>query len=125
MVANYNGASELLRHLVQQGHRRIAMITGLPRNYDSGERLRAFRDVTRDAGIARDDAIEVGGDFTEASGFRAAQALLEATPRPTAVFAANDSMAIGALSALRAGGLRVPEDMSVAGFNDIPRWPNT
>lgn len=120
VIANYDGASEALRHLVECGHRRIAMITGLPRNYDSVERLRAFRDITRDAGIACEDAIEVGGDFTEASGFRAGQMLLEASPRPTAVFAANDSMAIGALSALRSGGARVPEDISVVGFDDIP-----
>jgi LacI family transcriptional regulator len=120
VIANYDGASEALRHLVDCGHRRIAMITGLPRNYDSVERLRAFRDITRDAGIACEDAIEVGGDFTEASGFRAGQMLLEASPRPTAVFAANDSMAIGALSALRSGGARVPEDISVVGFDDIP-----
>jgi len=120
VIANYDGASEAMRHLVEHGHRRIAMITGLPRNYDSVERLRAFRDITRAAGVSREDAIEVGGDFTEASGFRAGQMLLEASPRPTAVFAANDSMAIGALSALRSGGARVPEDMSVVGFDDIP-----
>lgn len=120
VISNYDGACEALRHFVERGHRRIAMITGLPRNYDSGERLRAFRDITREAGIAREDAIEVRGDFTEASGFRAGQMLLEASPRPTAVFAANDSMAIGALSAFRAGGARVPEDISVAGFDDIP-----
>jgi len=120
VIANYDGAGEALRHLVQRGHRRIAMITGLPRNYDSVERLRAFRDITRDAGIAHEDAIEVGGDFSEAAGFRAGQALLEAHARPTAVFAANDSMAIGALSAFRAGGVRVPEDVSVVGFDDIP-----
>ena len=120
VIANYDGASEVLRHLVGCGHRRIAMITGKARNYDSVERLRAFRDVTREAGIAREDAIEVAGDFSEASGFRAGEALLRAPTRPTAVFAANDSMAIGALSALRAGGLRLPEDIAVAGFDDIP-----
>ncbi|MGH7647404.1 MAG: LacI family DNA-binding transcriptional regulator [Gemmatimonadaceae bacterium] len=120
VIANYDGACEALRHFVERGHRRIAMITGLAHNYDADERLRAFRDVTRQAGIARDDALEVSGDFTEASGFRAGQTLLDASPRPTAVFAANDSMAIGALSAFRAGGARVPEDISVAGFDDIP-----
>jgi LacI family transcriptional regulator len=64
--------------------------------------------------------LELRGDFTEASGYEAAQRLLELPIRPTAVFASNDSMAIGALSALRQRGVRVPDDVAVAGFDDIP-----
>lgn len=120
VIDNLDGARAIVRHLIELGHRRIAMITGRERNYDSVERRRGFREVVREAGIAGEDALEITGDFSEASGFRAAAALLEAPRRPTAIFAANDSMAIGALSALRAGSLRVPEDISVAGFDDIP-----
>lgn len=120
VIDNYEGARALVRHLVTLGHRRIAMITGHERNYDAVERRRGFRDATREAGIAHGDAPEVAGDFNEASGFRAAAELLRRPRRPTAIFAANDSMAISALSALHEAGLRVPEDVAVVGFDDIP-----
>jgi len=96
------------------------MITGRERNHDAVERRRAFRDATREAGIPEEDAMEAVGDFGEASGFRAASELLREPRRPTAIFAANDSMAIGALSALREGGVSVPEEVGVVGFDDIP-----
>src|SRR6185437_9558769 len=120
VINNLDGARAIVQHLIELGHRRIAMISGRERNYDSVERRRGFREVVCEAGIAGEYALEITGDFSEASGFRAAATLLEAPRRPTAIFAANDSMAIGALSALRAGSLRVPEDISVAGFDDIP-----
>jgi LacI family transcriptional regulator len=119
-VANYDGAYAMTRHLVSRGHRRIAMITGTRRNLDATERLRGYRSALRDAGIAADAALEVNGDFSEASGFAAATQLASRPDRPSAVFAANDAMAIGALSAFRAAGLRVPEEIAVAGFDDIP-----
>jgi len=74
----------------------------------------------REAGIIPDPSLERDGDFTEAAGFSAARELLALKDRPTAIFAANDSMAIGALSALRGAGIAVPEEMAVAGFDDIP-----
>lgn len=120
VIANYGGARAAVSHLLELGHRRIAMITGRERNHDASERLRGFRDAMREAGITGDDAMESSGDFTEESGFRAARALLGVEHRPTAIFAANDSMAIGAISALREEGVRVPEDVAVVGFDDIP-----
>jgi len=74
----------------------------------------------KDAGIAPDHALERNGDFTEAAGYSAALELLALENRPTAIFAANDSMAIGALSALRESGVDIPGEMAVAGFDDIP-----
>ena len=74
----------------------------------------------REAGIAPDPVLERDGDFTEAAGYSAALELMVLKDRPTAIFAANDSMAIGALSALRESGIAVPEEMAVAGFDDIP-----
>lgn len=91
-----------------------------PRNHDAAERLRGYRTALRDAGIAGTPRWECAGDFTDTSGFQACLELLRRSPRPTAVFAANDAMAIGALSALREAGVRVPADMAVAGFDDIP-----
>ena len=119
-IENHEGASAMVGHLVAHGHRRIAMIGGPERNYDAAERLRGYRTALGDGGIALDPSLLFRGDFSELSGHRAARSLLELEPRPTAIFAANDSMAIGALSALRESGLRVPEDMAVAGFDDIP-----
>ena len=119
-VANYEGAYAMVQHLLAQGHRRIAIITGAARNFDAGERLRGYRAALRDAGLPVEPSLEIQGDFSEGSGFRAGQALASRSNRPSAIFASNDAMAIGALSALRAGGLRIPGDIAVAGFDDIP-----
>ncbi|MFN2385920.1 MAG: LacI family DNA-binding transcriptional regulator [Thermoanaerobaculia bacterium] len=118
-VDNYRGARAMTRHLLSLGHRRIAFVTGPPSNRDAAERLRGFRDAMRSAG----DTVagpEVAGDFREEGGYRAAGRILRGRSRPSAVFAANDSMAIGLLSGFREEGLRVPEDVALAGFDDIP-----
>jgi LacI family transcriptional regulator len=119
-IQNCRGAREMVAHLVSLGHKRIAIIKGSPRNYDAAERLRGYRFALREAGITPDASLELVGDFTEAGGYAAAMELLSMRDRPTAIFAANDSMAIGALSALRESGVAVPEEMAVAGFDDIP-----
>lgn len=118
-VDNFGGAREMVRHLVGLGHRRVAMVKGAEANFDARERLRGFQAAVAEAGGAV-EGVAVAGDFTEAGGYRAAQALLRDGPRPDAVFCANDSMAVGAISALREAGLRVPEDVAVAGFDDVP-----
>lgn len=118
-VANYEGAYAMVCHLLDMGHRRIAIIKGLEGNADAAERLRGYRAALESAGLAS-AAIEVAGDFTEGSGFRGATQLLDRQVRPTAIFAANDAMAIGALSALREAGVRVPDEIALAGFDDIP-----
>jgi LacI family transcriptional regulator len=110
----------MVTHLMKMGHRRIAIIKGSPRNYDATERLRGYRIALRDAGITLDSSLEREGNFTEATGYAAALELLAMPKRPTAIFAANDAMAIGVLSALRESGVRVPEEIAVAGFDDIP-----
>jgi LacI family transcriptional regulator len=119
-VANYEGAYAMVQHLMALGHRRIAIITGAARNFDAAERLRGYRAALRDAGLPVEPSLEIQGDFSEGSGFRAGQALASRSARPSAIFASNDAMAIGALSALRASGLKVPGDIAVAGFDDIP-----
>ena len=119
-IENRRGAHAMVSHLLSLGHRSIAMITGARGNYDAAERLRGYRKAMREAGITVPNEWELPGDFSEGAGYRAIGTLLALTPRPTAVFAANDSMAIGAMSALREAGLRVPDDMAVGGFDDIP-----
>jgi LacI family transcriptional regulator len=119
-IDNSRGARAIVRHLASHGHKRIAIIAGAPRNVDGHERHLGYRAALRDASIDRNSRWERPGNFTEDSGFEGMRTLLKLRTRPTAVFAANDSMAIGALSALREAGVRVPEEVAVAGFDDIP-----
>ncbi len=120
IILNFPGARDMVAHLISLGHRRIAIIKGATGNHDAAERLRGYRAALKDTGLDADKALERDGDFTEAGGNAATRALLALETRPTAIFAANDSMAIGALSALRESGVRVPEEVAVAGFDDIP-----
>ncbi len=119
-IENAAGAAAVVRHLVQLGHRRIATLTGSPTNYDAAERLRGYREALLDAGIVPEQCLEVMGDFRESSGYAGTLGLLGAARPPTAIFAANDAMAIGALGALHERGVAVPTEMAVVGFDDIP-----
>ena len=120
VVANREGAYEMVRHLLALGNRRIAMITGPSSNFDAVERWRGYRAALESAKVRRVRQWEVAGAFTQASGFEACRTLLRCEPRPTAIFAGNDAMAIGALSALAEAGVPVPGEVAVAGFDDIP-----
>jgi LacI family transcriptional regulator len=116
-VDNHGGACAMTRHLLAVGHRRIAFICGPTDNFDACERLRGYRDALAAAGAGPEWTVQ--GAFDEASGHAAGEAFA-AGERPDAVFAANDMMALGCLFALRKAGLRVPEDIAVAGFDDVP-----
>jgi LacI family transcriptional regulator len=118
-ISNHEGAYLLVKHLLELGHRRVAMITGPPRNLDAEQRLAGYRRALKEHGGERDPELEVAGDFGEPSGYEAAMRLLALQRKPTAVFAANDYMAIGALGALSDAGVRVPQDMALGGFDDI------
>ena len=117
-IDNHAGAMAMTAHLLGLGHRRIAFIAGPPGNYDAGERLRGFRDAM--AAQVEAIGVEYPGGFDEASGHRAGQAILAADTRPDAAFAANDMMALGCLYAFAQDGVRVPGDIALAGFDDIP-----
>jgi LacI family transcriptional regulator len=117
-IDNYGGALAMTQHLTSLGHACVAFIKGPDPNADARERLRGYRQAMRQVGV-RDRGLERPGDFTEEAGREAAKALLGRSPRPTAIFAANDAMAIGALSACSEAGVRVPDDVAVAGFDDI------
>lgn len=116
---NVSGARDMVRHLASLGHREIAFIAGPESNRDALLRLQGFRAGRRELGLEPAADLEVRGKFTESSGYEAARQLLARSPRPTAIFAANDCMAVGAMSALREAGLRIPDDMAVTGFDDI------
>ena len=119
-IDNRGGARAMVAHLLGLGHRRFAFVTGPASNFDAAERRRGCRDALRAARPAAESWTEIEGDFGEESGMAAGEAVVRLSPRPTAIFAANDSMAIGVLFALRRAGVRVPEEIAVAGFDDIP-----
>ncbi len=116
-IDNHAGARQMTEHLIAAGHRRIAFIAGPPDNIEAAQRLAGYRDALAAYGGMTKQV--VAGDFGEQSGMAAAASLL-AGPRPDAIFAGNDMMAIGCLQALREAGLRVPADIALAGFDDIP-----
>ncbi|MFC9245813.1 LacI family DNA-binding transcriptional regulator [Streptomyces sp. NPDC057136] len=116
---NRAGAAALARSLAGLGHRRFAVLTGPPALTTVSDRLAGFREGLAGTGALIDRVVE--GAFTREGGYLAARRLLAAgPPLPTCVFAVTDVMAVGALAALREEGLRVPEDVSLAGFDDIP-----
>ncbi len=117
-IDNYGGARAMVEHLLAVGHRRIAFIAGPENNFDAHERLRGYRDALQAAGAG--EPWVVPGDFGEASGHAAGQALLAGGEWPQAVFAANDMMALGCLFAFNQAGVRVPQEIALAGFDDIP-----
>jgi LacI family transcriptional regulator len=117
-VDNRLGARKATEHLLSLGHRRIAHVAGSPELGISQERLGGYRDALAAAGIEPDPGLVAAGSFTEEGGHAATRALLAAA-EPTALFAANDLSAIGALSAIAEAGLEVPGDVSVVGFDDL------
>jgi len=117
-VDNRGGALTMTRYLMGLGHRRIAFIKGPEGNGDADARLQGYREAMEVQEGA--EPLELQGDFSEEGGFRAACRALRMSPLPTAIFAANDTMAIGAYRALRERGVRIPGNVSVAGFDDVP-----
>ena len=116
---NEAGGQRAVRHFHELGHRRIATITGLLDKLPGADRLRGYRQAIQDLGLAyRDDYVAYGDFYTE-SGRRAMEQLLALPEPPTAVFAASDMMALGAIRAAAEAGLSVPADISVVGFDDI------
>ena len=119
-IDNAGGARAVVRHLAALGHRRIAFVSGPENNGDAAQRRRGYRAGVRAAGAASESDLEISGNFTEDSGYEAAKKIAARSSRPTAMFAANDAMAIGALSAFNEAGMRVPDDIALVGFDDIP-----
>jgi LacI family transcriptional regulator len=116
---NYRGACEAVEHLVLQGHRRIAFIAGPSDHQDAQARLAGYRDTLAKHRIEENPQLVVGGDFSESGGLLAVERLLESGQRFSSIFAANDLTAYGARLALYRRGIRVPEDISVIGFDDL------
>lgn len=120
LVDNEHGSAEATRHLIAGRYEHIACITGPRKVSTASGRLSGYRRALREAGIPFDRELVRHADFREAGGFAAMRSLLDGRPAPGAVFVANNLMAVGALECLAARGLRVPEDIGIVGFDDIP-----
>jgi LacI family transcriptional regulator len=117
-ASHASGAEQAMQHLLDLGHRRIAAIAGPPGWVATEERRRAYRGALAAGGIPFDAALELEADFDFEPGTQAAAVLLELDPPPTAIFAFSDMIAVGAMRAARARGIRIPEELSVVGFDD-------
>jgi DNA-binding LacI/PurR family transcriptional regulator len=120
-ASNWNGGIAAARHLVGLGHRRIAVITGPDQMEAARARLDGFRSGLDLAGTPLAPALERHGDFRIEIGQELALELLRLDAPPTAIFACNDGMAVGVYHAAAQLGLRIPEDLSVVGFDDLPK----
>lgn len=119
-ATNFQGAFDAAQHLISLGHRRIATITG-PLDQDNAiARLAGFQAALQQAGVPLDDGDVIRAHYAFDDGHAAARVLLARSERPTALFAASDDSALGAIHAFHEAGLRVPEDVSVIGFDDLP-----
>jgi len=115
------GAQMAVQHLIELGHKRIAMITNAPLNYTSAQQRRdGYIQALQKANLSVDKMLIKEGNYTPASGFHAMSSLLEIKPLPTAAFLASDVIAMGAMSAIKKASLRIPSDMAIVGFDDIP-----
>lgn len=121
---NWTGGMAATRHLIELGHRRIAVVAGPNNLMATKARVAGFRSAMESAGILIDDELIFDGEFHDESSPDAAEQLLAADRPPTAVFATSDLKALGVYAAARARGLRVPEDLSVVGYDDLSlaRW---
>jgi LacI family transcriptional regulator len=114
-TAGGRAAAELV---LAAGHRRVAFLTGMPGSWATRERVKGYREALRAAGAAYDDSLVLAGNYRAASGHALTRRLLALRRRPTAIVCGNDLMALGAYLALKEAGLRIPEDVSVVGYDD-------
>ncbi|NYI03846.1 LacI family DNA-binding transcriptional regulator [Allostreptomyces psammosilenae] len=123
-TTNWSGAYEATTHLLEQGHRRIGLVTGPPQHLYAKARIAGYRSAMAAAGVETPPELVRNGNYDRASGREQVRALIELPEPPTALFICSDHMAIGGYETLTQAGLRVPDDISVVGFDDLPeaRW---
>ncbi len=120
IVTNFSGAYEAVCHLIQEGHHRIGCIGGILEATTGRERYEAYKKALDDHGIGLDEDLMTVGDSRQDSGYRLALQLLGLKEPPTALFTVNNRMTLGALAAIQERGLRIPQDIAVVGFDDMP-----
>lgn len=121
VASNQQGAYDATKYLIELGHSRIAFIQGIPDLHSSKARLDGYLSALQDYNVPIQQQYIVDGDFLQLSGYHQTLKLLALSEPPTAVFAANDVMALGAMDAIRTSGLEIPKDISLVGFDDIPQ----
>ena len=119
-AANRLGGYEATKHLIDLGHKRIAIVTGWMDMISSRDRLEGYKSALANYNIPLDDNLIFEGDFNQTKGYEGAQYLLDLPSPPTAIFASNDVAAIGVMNGATSRGLSVPDDLSVIGFDDVP-----
>lgn len=119
-ATNHQGGYDATKHLIDLGHRRIGIVTGWMDMVSACYRLEGYRAALDDNGIPFDESLVYEGNFTRECGFQGASALLDLPQPPTAIFSSNDDTAFGVMDAARARNLKVPVELSVVGFDDIP-----
>jgi len=125
IINNFKGAYEATAHLIAQGHRRIGCILGIANSQLTVERLAGYQRALKDNGLSFDEALLCSGDYTPPTGLVAAHRLLALREPPSAIFAYNDMMALGAMQAINERGLRVPDDIAIIGFDGIALTEHT
>jgi LacI family transcriptional regulator len=127
-INNYLGGRLAITHLLEQGYRNIGHISGPLEWWEARQRMKAWKDVLNEAGLTAEDKHWVAGNWSSASGAMAVEKLLDQYPEMDAVFVANDQMALSVLQVINQRGLRIPEDIGVVGFDNIPEsayfWPS-
>ncbi len=118
-ATNYKGAMEAMEYLFSLGHKRIGFISGRAELESANRRLKGYRDALEKAGLPMDEKLIASGDYTTETGAGCARELLSLADRPTAIFASNDQAAMGVYQVAEELGLRIPEDLSVTGFDNI------
>jgi LacI family transcriptional regulator len=121
-ATNWQGAYDITQYLIRLGHTRIAFIKGEPAVRSAVDRLQGYQSALADCGIPIIEELIINGDYQQQTGYQSARRLLQSIQSlPTAIFAANDLTAFGAMDAAREHGLHIPDDISIVGFDDIPQ----
>ncbi|MBW8012854.1 MAG: LacI family transcriptional regulator [Chloroflexi bacterium] len=119
-INNAEFSKAAVSYLIERGHTRIGMIAGLKETPPRRNRVKGYQEALAEHQLPLEEILIRGGDFTERGGYQGMVELLKLTPHPTAVFAANDLMALGAMIAIREAGLNIPQDIALVGIDDIP-----
>jgi LacI family repressor for deo operon, udp, cdd, tsx, nupC, and nupG len=118
-IDNFGAAKEVVNYLISIGHKRIGVISGLQNNPHTIDRIKGYKQALAEADITFEPGLVVEGDFTLWSGLNASERFTRMEDIPTAIFCMNDEMAIGAIKGLKSKGLRLPQDISITGFDDL------
>jgi LacI family transcriptional regulator len=118
--ADYEGTEEAVKHLIKLGHKDIGIIAGRTNTYSGKSRLEAFNAIMEKSGLQVKEEFVLKGEFIKATTYKEVRKLVKAGKLPTAFFSCNDDMALVAMEVFQEEGIRVPEDISIIGFDDVP-----